>query len=162
MIPHTYDQWRHCITVECGLALTPVSIAERLAVWRNAQSEETLALSPALWRPALEGGDRLVRGGGPDGKLTPLLGRNGVGETTLLRCLMGVVNAKSDSRSHDVARRSRNCQPTRASRRGLPKYRRGVTSFRASPTKRICWWARRAARRPRRCPTASTSFPMLH
>ena len=27
----------------------------------------------------------------PDGKLTVLLGRNGVGKTTLLRCLMGVV-----------------------------------------------------------------------
>ncbi|WP_459623728.1 ATP-binding cassette domain-containing protein, partial [Burkholderia sp. 3C] len=26
-----------------------------------------------------------------DGKLTVLLGRNGVGKTTLLRCLMGVV-----------------------------------------------------------------------
>ncbi|MBC8752214.1 urea transport system ATP-binding protein [Paraburkholderia sp. WC7.3g] len=31
----------------------------------------------------------------PDGKLTVLLGRNGVGKTTLLRCLMGVVPAKS-------------------------------------------------------------------
>ncbi|KVE42367.1 urea ABC transporter ATP-binding subunit UrtE [Burkholderia sp. BDU5] len=30
-----------------------------------------------------------------DGKLTVLLGRNGVGKTTLLRCLMGVVPAKS-------------------------------------------------------------------
>lgn len=42
MIPRTYDQWHHCITVECGLALTPAFIAERLAVWRDAQSEETL------------------------------------------------------------------------------------------------------------------------
>ncbi|KAF1027138.1 MAG: High-affinity branched-chain amino acid transport ATP-binding protein LivF [Burkholderia plantarii] len=32
-----------------------------------------------------------------DGKLTVLLGRNGVGKTTLLRCLMGVVAAKSGS-----------------------------------------------------------------
>jgi urea transport system ATP-binding protein len=31
----------------------------------------------------------------PEGKLTVLLGRNGVGKTTLLRCLMGVVHAKS-------------------------------------------------------------------
>ena len=31
----------------------------------------------------------------PDGKLTVLLGRNGVGKTTLLRCLMGVVPTKS-------------------------------------------------------------------
>src|ERR1700678_3200825 len=31
----------------------------------------------------------------PDGKLTVLLGRNGVGKTTLLRCLMGVVPVKN-------------------------------------------------------------------
>ena len=31
----------------------------------------------------------------PDGKLTVLLGRNGVGKTTLLRCLMGTVPSKS-------------------------------------------------------------------
>jgi urea transport system ATP-binding protein len=33
----------------------------------------------------------------PEGQLTVLLGRNGVGKTTLLRCLMGVVPAKSGS-----------------------------------------------------------------
>ncbi|HEY4349896.1 MAG TPA: urea ABC transporter ATP-binding subunit UrtE [Paraburkholderia sp.] len=33
----------------------------------------------------------------PDGKLTVLLGRNGVGKTTLLRCLMGVVPTKNGS-----------------------------------------------------------------
>jgi urea transport system ATP-binding protein len=41
-----------------------------------------------------------------DGKLTVLLGRNGVGKTTLLRCLMGVVAAKSGAvswRGHPLA-----------------------------------------------------------
>jgi urea transport system ATP-binding protein len=33
----------------------------------------------------------------PEGKLTVLLGRNGVGKTTLLRCLMGVVHPKNGS-----------------------------------------------------------------
>ena len=42
MIPQTYDQWRYCITVECGMALTAAFIAQRLTVWRDAQAEETL------------------------------------------------------------------------------------------------------------------------
>src|SRR5258706_675441 len=33
----------------------------------------------------------------PDGKVTCLLGRNGVGKTTLLRTLMGVIPAKTGS-----------------------------------------------------------------
>ncbi|KAA0077298.1 urea ABC transporter ATP-binding subunit UrtE [Paraburkholderia sp. T12-10] len=33
----------------------------------------------------------------PQGELTVLLGRNGVGKTTLIRCLMGLVRAKSGS-----------------------------------------------------------------
>ena len=41
------------------------------------------------------------------GKVTALLGRNGVGKTTLLKCLMGLVPAKSGSirfDSHDITR----------------------------------------------------------
>jgi urea transport system ATP-binding protein len=41
------------------------------------------------------------------GKVTTLLGRNGVGKTTLLKCLMGLVPAKSGSirfDSHDLTR----------------------------------------------------------
>jgi len=41
MIPQTYAQWRHCITVECGIALTAAYIGQRLSVWRDAQSDET-------------------------------------------------------------------------------------------------------------------------
>jgi urea transport system ATP-binding protein len=44
------------------------------------------------------GGSHILRNvtmSAPDGKLTVLLGRNGVGKTTLLRCLMGVVQAKN-------------------------------------------------------------------
>ena len=39
--PQNYEQWRHCITVECGIPLTPAFVAERLAVWRNEQLQET-------------------------------------------------------------------------------------------------------------------------
>lgn len=28
-IPRNYEQWRHCITVECGIALTPTFLSER-------------------------------------------------------------------------------------------------------------------------------------
>ncbi|SDV46724.1 urea ABC transporter ATP-binding subunit UrtE [Chitinasiproducens palmae] len=38
---------------------------------------------------------RDVRMSAPDGALTVLLGRNGVGKTTLLRCLMGVVPTRT-------------------------------------------------------------------
>ncbi|MEJ5150754.1 hypothetical protein [Comamonas sp. MYb396] len=41
MIPRTYAQWRHCISVECGIPLSADFIAQRLAVWRNPGLEET-------------------------------------------------------------------------------------------------------------------------
>lgn len=41
MIPQSYEQWRHCITVECGIALTPAYVSERLQTWRNEAADET-------------------------------------------------------------------------------------------------------------------------
>ena len=41
VIPQTYEQWRYCITVECGIPLTQAFVEERLAVWANAAAEET-------------------------------------------------------------------------------------------------------------------------
>lgn len=46
------------------------------------------------------GGSHILRNVGfdaPPGKITTLLGRNGVGKTTLLKCLMGLVPARSGS-----------------------------------------------------------------
>ena len=40
-IPKTYDQWRHCITVDCGIPLTANFVTERLAVWRDEHAKET-------------------------------------------------------------------------------------------------------------------------
>ena len=39
--PTTYDQWRHCITVECGIPLKPDYIEQRLQVLRNRDAQET-------------------------------------------------------------------------------------------------------------------------
>jgi urea transport system ATP-binding protein len=56
------------------------------------------------------GGSHILRNVGfdaPIGKVTTLLGRNGVGKTTLLKCLMGLVAARTGSISfagHDITR----------------------------------------------------------
>ncbi|MFE8646267.1 hypothetical protein ACFX58_14375 [Sphingomonas sp. NCPPB 2930] len=42
MIPADFAQWRHCIEVECGIPLTQAFVAERLAVWQDTRSEETV------------------------------------------------------------------------------------------------------------------------
>ena len=39
--PENYEQWKHCITVDCGIPLTPEFVAQRLTVWRNEALEET-------------------------------------------------------------------------------------------------------------------------
>ncbi len=41
VIPQTYEQWRHCITVECGIPLSRAFAEERLAVWSNPAHSET-------------------------------------------------------------------------------------------------------------------------
>lgn len=40
IIPITYEQWKHCITVECGIPLTRDFVEARLAVWRDDTQEE--------------------------------------------------------------------------------------------------------------------------
>lgn len=34
-IPENYEKWRHCITVECRLELTPQYILERISALQN-------------------------------------------------------------------------------------------------------------------------------
>ncbi|MFN9573899.1 MAG: hypothetical protein ACK50G_00605 [bacterium] len=41
VIPQTYAQWHHCITVECGITLTRSFAEERLAIWSNPGADET-------------------------------------------------------------------------------------------------------------------------
>lgn len=42
VVPETYDHWRHCITVECGIPLTSEFVAQRLGVWMDEESEQTV------------------------------------------------------------------------------------------------------------------------
>lgn len=41
IIPETYDEWRHCILVECGLKLTKPFIEKRIAALRNKREHHT-------------------------------------------------------------------------------------------------------------------------
>jgi len=41
MIPKTYRQWYHCITKECGIAVTQDFISHRLAVFEDPKHQET-------------------------------------------------------------------------------------------------------------------------
>ncbi|MGZ5095516.1 MAG: ATP-binding cassette domain-containing protein, partial [Vulcanimicrobiaceae bacterium] len=54
----------------------------------------------------------------PTGKVTALLGRNGVGKTTLLRTLMGLVPAASGSVMFE-GRELKNAPPYERARKGI-------------------------------------------
>lgn len=40
IIPETFAEWRHCIEVECGIALDSGFIRERVAALENAGGDE--------------------------------------------------------------------------------------------------------------------------
>ena len=40
-IPQSYSEWRHCITVDCGLALTREYIHERLHALHDSANSHT-------------------------------------------------------------------------------------------------------------------------
>lgn len=56
-IPENFEQWRHCITVECGIPLTSHFVQQRLSVWRNEELEETVrfrkVFGDAHWRAVI-------------------------------------------------------------------------------------------------------------
>jgi len=41
IIPENYDQWHHCIVVECGLELTPNFIEQRILALQNNKEHYT-------------------------------------------------------------------------------------------------------------------------
>jgi hypothetical protein len=40
-IPASYQQWKHCIEVECGIQLTAEFIDQRISVLEDTNAEET-------------------------------------------------------------------------------------------------------------------------
>ena len=41
IIPTTYQEWQHCITVECGIALTKDFIESRITALQSESDEHT-------------------------------------------------------------------------------------------------------------------------
>ncbi len=40
-LPKTYDKWKYCITVKCGIAVTQDYINERLRAWSTMNDHAT-------------------------------------------------------------------------------------------------------------------------
>jgi len=53
-VPENYEQWHHCITVDCAIPLTSEFVMQRLKIWRDENAEETLRFrrlyGDAHWR----------------------------------------------------------------------------------------------------------------
>ncbi|MEM6481242.1 MAG: hypothetical protein AAF922_02105 [Pseudomonadota bacterium] len=41
VIPQSYQEWEHCITVECGIPLTPDYVAERIEALQDTNDHHT-------------------------------------------------------------------------------------------------------------------------
>ncbi|MEM1388950.1 MAG: hypothetical protein AAF748_11145 [Pseudomonadota bacterium] len=41
MVPESYDDWKHCITVKCGIPLTTDYVQERIAALSNQNDFHT-------------------------------------------------------------------------------------------------------------------------
>jgi hypothetical protein len=55
IIPSNYAEWRRCIEVDCGIALTPEFVALRIEALTRSESEEARRFA------ALYGGEHLQR-----------------------------------------------------------------------------------------------------
>jgi len=52
-IPQNYEEWRHCIIVDCGLELTPDYISERLSSLANDKDYYTQKFVKLYGKPHL-------------------------------------------------------------------------------------------------------------
>ena len=91
----------------------------------------------------------------PSGAVTAILGRNGVGKTTLLKCIAGLLPVRSGAIRFDGADVT-SCRRTRARGWGSATCRRAARSFRGSPSRRTCGSGSRRGRRARRFRRASS------
>jgi dihydroorotase len=41
MIPESYEEWKNCVTVSCGINLTREFLQKRIAVFENRTNNET-------------------------------------------------------------------------------------------------------------------------
>ncbi|MEM9533853.1 MAG: hypothetical protein AAGA23_23240 [Pseudomonadota bacterium] len=66
VVPETFEQWHHCITVECGIPLTTQFVTERLKVWKDDQAEETTRFRRLYgddhWRSVISWFERAEKG----------------------------------------------------------------------------------------------------
>lgn len=86
------------------------------------------------------GGSHILRGLSFEakvGEVTCLLGRNGVGKTTLLRCLMGLVPARDGSIEWE-GKPITSLKPQQRVHAGIAYVPRAARSSRASPSRKTC------------------------
>src|SRR2546428_8580398 len=86
--------------------------------------------SQVLWGVDLEVGP---------GELVCLMGRNGVGKTTLLKTAIGLLPVRSGRVTFDGADITA-WSPDRRARAGIGYVPRDARSFRISPSRRTCGW----------------------
>ena len=92
----------------------------------------------------------------PAGKVTALLGRNGVGKTTLLRTLMGLVPARTGSDHASTDATSRRRKPYERARAGIGYVPQGREIFPRLTVEENLRDGPRDAPRGARCRSASS------
>ncbi|MEM7044839.1 MAG: hypothetical protein AAF543_18680 [Pseudomonadota bacterium] len=53
MTPGTYEQWRHCIEVQCGIRLTSDYVEQRLSALRDSRDYQTQRFQEMWGEPHL-------------------------------------------------------------------------------------------------------------